>query len=411
MPYMNLRVRELDLHSSRDRMAFIKFPWRIYKDDPYWVPPLIMERKEFFDPKKNPSFKHMDVALFMVEGTYKPEGPGMPIPAPGGAAVPIAPLKQGPLGIISAHINHIHNEFHNERVGFFGFFESVNDKEVAHLLLDTACEWVAERGMTAIRGPMNFSTNDECGMLVDGFNSPPTFLMTYNPPYYPELVESFGFEKAMDLIAYTIDQTQYRSLDDLPPKLLRVVRIVQKRYPNVRVRKMDKSHLADEVDRFKQVYNKAWQKNWGFVPLTDEEIDHMAENLAPIIDPDLAVMAEVRREDGSWEPIGASLTLPDYNQVLKHLNGRLFPFGWLKFLWYRRKIDTARIFAMGVIHEWHNRGIDALMYYETAKELFRKGYKRAEMGWILENNVPMNNTIRSFGGIPYKRYRIYEKEL
>ncbi len=411
MPYINLRIRELDLHSARDRMTFIKFPWRIYKDDPYWVPPLISERKAFFDPNKNPSFKHMDVALFMVEGVYKPEGPTMPIGGPGGAAIPVAPLQEGPLGIISAHINHIHNEFHNERVGFFGFFECVNDKDVAHLLLDTACEWVKERGMEAIRGPMNFSTNDECGMLVDGFDSSPVFLMTYNPPYYPELVESFGFEKAMDLIAYLVDRSKYPSMEDVPPKLQRVIRIVQKRYPNVRVRKMVKADLENEVMRFKQVYNRAWEKNWGFVPLTDEEIDYLAENLVPIIDPDLAMFAEAKKEDGTWEPIGASLTLPDYNQVLKHLNGRLFPIGWLKFLWYRRKIDTARAFAMGVVHEWHGKGIDALMYYETAKELFRKGYKRLEMSWILENNVPMNNTIRSFGGVPYKRYRIYEKEL
>ncbi len=315
------------------------------------------------------------------------------------------------MGRISAQIDRLHLERHGDETGFFGFLEGHDDPAIFLALLQVAADWLRARGMRRMRGPFSWSINQESGLLVEGFDTPPAVMMGHARPWYGPHVEAAGLEKAMDLIAYTIDQTQYHSLDDLPPKLLRVVRIVQKRYPNVRVRKMDKSHLADEVDRFKQVYNKAWQKNWGFVPLTDEEIDHMAENLAPIIDPDLAVMAEVRREDGSWEPIGASLTLPDYNQVLKHLNGRLFPFGWLKFLWYKRKIDTARVFAMGVIHEWHNRGIDALMYYETAKELFRKGYKRAEMGWILENNVPMNNTIRSFGGIPYKRYRIYEKEL
>lgn len=399
MPYVNLRIRELK--TPKERLEFIKFPWRIYKRDPNWVPPLISERKEFFDPEKNPSFKHMDVALFMIEGEYQPDGSPPPPPH----------LRQGPLGIISAHINHIHNEFHGEKVGFFGFFESVNDREVAHRLLKTASDWVAERGMMAIRGPMNFSTNDECGMLVEGFDSPPVVLMTYNPPYYMDLVESFGFTKVMDLLAYIIDTQKYPSLDALPPKLQRVINIVKRRYPHVRARKMNKKDFRNEVERFKHVYNHAWEKNWGFVPLTDEEIDHMAKNLIQIIDTDLAWFAEVRRDDGTWEPIGASLTLPDYNQVLIHMDGKLFPIGWLKFLWYRRKIDTARIFALGVVHKWHGKGIDALLYYETARELFRKGYKRAEMSWLLETNFHVLNSVRNFGGKLYKRYRIYEKPL
>ncbi len=402
MPYTNLRIREIDVSNVRQRMEFIKFPWRIYKGDPNWVPPLISERKAFLDPQKNPSFKHMDVAFFMIDGTYEP-APGETPPPPH--------LRHGALGRIAAIINHQHNRFHNEQVGFFGFFESVNDREVAHLLLNTASRWVAERGMTAIRGPMNFSTNDECALLIEGFDSPPVILMPYNPPYYIDLVESFGFKKAMDLWAHMIDQSQYKSIDDIPEKLVRVVRIVQKRHPEVRIRHMVKANLDDEVERFKQVYNRAWEKNWGFVPLTDEEIEHMADDIKDIVDEELAFFAEVQQPDGTWKPVGASLTLPDYNQVLIHLNGRLFPIGWLKFLWYRRKIDTARIFALGVIHEWHNKGIDALLYYETAKALFRKGYKRAEMGWTLETNDAVNNTIAHFGGRVYKKYRIYEKAL
>ncbi len=405
MPYTNLRLREV--HTPQERLEFIKFPWRIYAHDPNWVPPLISERKAFFDPKKNPSFGHMDVALFLLEGTY--------VPGPDRAVEPRDPrypvLKDGIVGRIAAVVNHLYNEVHNDRVGFFGFFESVNDVDVARFLLETAERWVADRGMRAILGPMNFSTNDECAFLIEGFDSPPVFLMPYNPPYYPALMEAVGYEKAMDLWAHLLDHTQYRSMDDLPPKLLRVVRAVQKRHPEVRVRKMRKKDLRNEIDRFKQVYNKAWEKNWGFVPLTDEEIEHMAQDLVPLIDEDLAFFAEVQREDGTWMPIAASLTLPDYNQVLIHLNGRLFPFGWLKFLWYKRQIDTARIFALGVIHEWHGKGIDALLYYETGKELFRKGYKRAEMGWTLEINDAVNRTIRFFGGRVYKKYRIYQKSL
>jgi len=189
MPYYNLRLREVT--SPRDRMAFIKFPWRIYKGDPYWVPPLISDRKKFLDPTKNPSFEHMDVALFILEGMFKPEGPAVPVAAAPGATLPIPVTGEEPVGTIAAIINHQHNRFHNEEVGFFGFFESVNDREVAHTLLETACDWVAKRGMKAIRGPVNFSTNDECGLLVDGFDSPPVVLMPYNPPYYPELIESW----------------------------------------------------------------------------------------------------------------------------------------------------------------------------------------------------------------------------
>jgi len=248
-------------------------------------------------------------------------------------------------------------------------------------------------------------------MLVDGFNSPPVILMPYNPPYYPELVASYGFEKAMDLLAYIIDHSAYRSMDDLPPKLVRVVQAVRKRHPEVRVRPANMADFENELRRLKHVYNRAWEKNWGFVPLTDEEINHMAKSLRPLLDPDLVFFAEVEKPDGTWEPIAVSITLPDYYQVLKHLNGRLFPFGWLKFLWYRRQIDTARVFALGVVHEWHGRGIDALLYYETAKALFAKGYKRAEMSWILENNMMMNRAIQFFGGVLYKRYRIYEKAL
>ncbi len=402
MPYTDLRLREIDVADVSQRMEFIKFPWRIYKGDPNWVPPLLSERKAFLDPTKNPTFKHLDVAFFMVDGRYEPAV---------GETPPPPHLRRGSLGRIAALINHQHNRFHNEQVGFFGFFESVNDHQVAHLLLDTATRWVANQGMTAIRGPMSFSTNDECALLIEGFDSPPVILMPYNPPYYIDLIESFGFTKAMDLWAHMIDQSKYQSMDDLPPKLQRVVQIVRKRHPEVRVRKMRKADLPNEVERFKQVYNHAWEKNWGFVPLTDEEIEHMADDIKDIVDEDLAFFAEVQQPDGTWKPVGASLTLPDYHQVLIRLNGRLFPIGWLKFLWYRRMIDTARIFAMGVIHEWHGKGLDALMYYETARELFRKGYKRAEMGWTLEINDAVNNTIAHFGGRVYKKYRIYEKAV
>ena len=398
----NLRIHEIDITKRSERKRFIKVPWKIYRGDPYWVPPLISERMEFLDPRKNPSFEHIDAAFFLAEG-YVPMTQ-VASPQPG---LPLAVGSEQVLGSIAAFINHRHNEFHNEQIGFFGFFETVNDYEVAEALLQTACDWVRAQGMTAIRGPANFSSNDDAyGMLVKGFNARPVVLMSYNPPYYPEMVERFGFEKAMDLWAWHADATRFgKNAENLPPKLVRVVEKVRQR-TNVRVRKINLKDWDAEVERVKKVYNSAWELNWGFVPLTDAEMDHLAAGLRQILDPDVIFMAEV---DG--EPVGFSLPLPDMCIPLQHMNGRLFPIGWLKFLWYRRKIDWLRIFALGVIKEYRGRGIDALLYYETAKAAIAKGYRHVEMSWILETNDMMNRAIKMFGAEVYKVYRIYQMPL
>jgi len=368
--------------TPKELEQFILFPWKIYANDPYWVPPLISERKIFFDPSRNPFFKHAEVQLFLA-------------------------LKKGEVaGTISAHINYIHNEFHQEKAGFFGFFECIEDFAVAHKLLETACQWVAERGMEIIRGPMNFSTNEECGLLVEGFDSRPVVMMTYNPRYYVDFIEKAGFYKAMDLYAYIIQAEDLKNnAENLPPKVFKAAGAALS-HPRIRIRKLNFKDFDQEVEKGWKVYNSAWSKNWGFVPLTEEEFKHMAYGLKPFLDPDLVLVAEV---DG--EAVGLSVTLPDLNIPLHKINGRLFPLGWLKFLWYRRKIDTARFFMMGVIEEYRNLGIDAVFYLETAKALLKKGYTRCEMSWILENNTMMNRIIQRLGGRIYKVYRIYEKKL
>ena len=376
------RVIIRPVRNEKDRMQFILFPWRVYADDPYWVPPLISERKEFFDPARNPFYEHADVQLFLAEQD--------------GEVV----------GTISAHINYRHNEFHGEKAGFFGFFECIEDYEVAQALLDTACNWVAERGMELIRGPMNFSTNEECGLLVEGFDSRPVVLMTYNPRYYVDFIERAGFTKAKDLYAYIIDTGIIEgNIQNLPRKVLKAAEAAR-RNPRIVVRNLNMRDFDREVERAWKVYNSAWSKNWGFVPMTRKEFEHMAYGLKPFLDPDLIFAAEA---DG--EPVGVSVTLPDLNIPLHKMNGRLFPFGWIKFLWYKRKIDTARFFMMGVIEEYRTRGIDAIFYLETAKAMLRKGYVRCEMSWILEDNTMMNRIIRRLGGRVYKVYRIYEKKL
>ncbi|MCS7221131.1 MAG: GNAT family N-acetyltransferase [Anaerolineae bacterium] len=376
------------IHTPKERLAFITFPWEVYRGDPNWVPPLISERRAFLDPARNPSFQHMDCQLFVAE-------------------------RNGRIvGTIAAFINYRHNEFHNERIGFFGFFETIPDYTVAEALLSTACDWVRAHGMTAIRGPANFSTNDEVGMLVDGFDSPPVILMTYNPCYYPEFVERFGFRKAQDLLAYHIDIEIFREHpEQAPAKLLRVVEKIRQR-GDFTVRRVDFRRLPEEVERFKAVYNSAWEKNWGFVPLTDAEIDHMAKNLKQIIDPAIVFIAEAE-----GRPIGVILPLPDLNQPLRLAYPRPdVPEWWtlLKFFWHwkmRRRVTLIRVIAMGVIEPYRTRGVDAVMYYEMGKAALERGYKEVEMSWILESNTVTNNTIKALGGRHYKTYRIYEKTL
>jgi GNAT superfamily N-acetyltransferase len=372
-----------ECRTPAERRAFVTFPWRVYRNDPYWVPPLISERMTFFDPRRNPFYQHAEVALFMARRDGEP------------------------VGTIAALINHQHNAFHNEQVGFFGAFEVLPDREAAHALLGTARDWVRERGMTALRGPATFSTNEECGLLIEGFDDPPRILMAYNPPYYRDFIERFGFQKAMDLYAYELTV----EVLDWSEKLVRVVEKLKSR-AKFRVRPGNIRRFREELDRIKKVYNSAWERNWGFVPLTDAEIEHMAAQLIRFVDPDLVFIAEV--DD---EPIGFSLTLPDLNQALRKAYPRPgVPEWWtlIKLLYYwkvRRVVDTIRVLAMGVVESWRAQGVSALFYYETAKAALPKGYRRAEMSWILENNLMMNRDIRTMGGRLYKIYRMYELPL
>jgi RimJ/RimL family protein N-acetyltransferase len=367
---------------DKDLLAFIKLPFRIYKGDPYWVPPLISERKDFLNPEKNPFFEHADVTLFLAR-------------------------RDGEVvGTIAALIDHNHNDFHEERAGSFGFFEAIEDYSVAEALLSTACDWVKERDMEVIRGPLNFSQNQECGLLVDGFDESPVIMMTYNPRYYIDFIERFGFVKAHDLYAYIAERKDFSAVDELPPKLLRVAEKAKEKR-RIKFRKVDMANFERELEMAKEVYNKAWERNWGFVPMTDAEFDHLAANLKPLLDPSLVFVAEA---DG--EPVGVSIALPDLHKPLKHMGGRMFPFGWLKFLWYRRKIDTARLLILGVVEEYRGSGIDALFYLELGREMLKtKRWQRLECSWVLESNEPMCRILERIGTRRYKTYRIYEKSL
>jgi len=372
-----LRIRQVQ--TKRDLSDFIKFPWKIYRGDPLWVPPLIADRKDFFNPQKNPFFKHSEVIFYLAEKNNET------------------------VGRICGILNRNHISFHQEKAGFFGFFECVNDFDVAKSLLDEVKVWLKSKGMEIMRGPMNFSTNDEVGFLLEGFDSAPVFMMSYNPPYYLDFMQKYGMNKAKDLFAYYFDKT-YKP----PDRVVRMAEKIENR-DEIDVRSLNFKNFEGEVQKIKKIYNSAWSKNWGFVPMTDEEFDHLAKNLKMIVDPYMVFIAEV---DG--EPAGFSLALPDLNLVLKRLNGRLFPFGLLKLLWHtkvRKTIDGVRILTMGVIPEYQKRGIDNVFYIRTIGDGIKRGYRWAEMSWVLEDNILMNRVLKIIGARLYKKYRIYEMML
>ncbi|GAB4329512.1 MAG: GNAT family N-acetyltransferase [Candidatus Zixiibacteriota bacterium] len=308
-----------------------------------------------------------------------------------------------PVGRITAHIYHAHNRIHNEKTGFFGFFESIEDFSVAEALWRSAADWLRERGMDRMRGPANFSTNHEVAFLVDGFDSPPVIMMTYNPPYYPAFAERFGFQKAKDLYAYFTDDS-----NPTPERVTRLIDRIRER-TRATIRPINMSQFAKEVERVKAIYDKAWLPNWGFVPMTDAEFEHSAKDMKMLVDPELVLFAEV---DG--QPVGFALALPDINQVLIRLNGRLFPFGLIKLLWLtkvRRSIDMARILLMGILPEYQKRGIDYLLNHELFVRGVARGYRRGELSWILEDNEMMNRLSESLGHRRYKTYRMYDYPL
>ena len=369
---MSLRVDRVA--SKRDLHRFVTLPWEIYRDDPAWVPPLIGDTKKLFDREHHPFYEHGDVVPFLATRGGKP------------------------VGRIAAIRNTAHERFHEESVGFFGFFECVNDPAAASALVDEGRAYMRERNLPRFRGPMNPSTNEECGVLVDGFEHPPRVMMTHSPPYYDALLTGAGLAKCKDLVAYTMEDG-----GTVPDRLERGVNIVLKRNPGVVFRDLNMKDYANEVRRFQKVYNQAWEKNWGFVPMTAAEIEHMAKELKRVIDPGLVRFAE---RDG--EPVGFALALPDVNQALKHANGRLFPLGLLKILWHARKINRVRVIALGLVPEMRRSGLDIVLYRDLFTYGTGKGYHTGEFSWILEDNVAMRRPMESIGDWVYKTYRIYE---
>jgi GNAT superfamily N-acetyltransferase len=370
------------VRTRRERKRFVKVPFHLHRDRPQWVAPLIFERMQFLDPKKNPYFDHAEVELFVAERDGEP------------------------VGRISAQIDHRWDTYQGGSDAMFGFFESAEDAEVARALLDTAAEWAAGKGRTRILGPMDFTTNDELGILIEGFERKPMILEPWHPPFYAELIEAEGFAKTMDVLMWELHFGELKEGTQFDPKIHAAAEKAL-HDEGITIRNMRKRDMAAEVRRFMDVYNEAWGDNWGFVPITDAEVEFQAKNLKQVIDEDWTFMAE---KEG--EVVGAALTLPDINQVMEGLNGRLLPFGWAKFLTGKRKIDQLRVFALGVKHDYRKTGVAAGLYLKHLENASRpEMIKGGEMGWILETNEPMNRAMEGMGGKVVKKYRLYERSL
>ena len=370
-------IKVYPVSSNKQLMQFIKMPWTIYKNDPNWVPHLLMDRKKILSRKKNPFFEHAEAEYFLAE-------------------------YQGKIaGRIAAIKNQLHNKYQNDNAGFFGFFECINNQEVANALFDEAKKWLKDRGCNMMRGPANPSSNDEWGLLIKGFDDPPRLLMTYNPEYYLSLFDDYGLSKEKDLYAFKLETDRVLSSE----KLIRGQEIVKKRSGLV-IHQLNMENFDAELEKVKFVYNKAWAPNWGFVPLTEKEIDAMAKDLKQLVEPKLVLFGEI---DGSL--VGFALVMLDYNQIFINMNGRLFPFGFLKMFTQKKKIQWARIITLGIIPEYQKKGLDSVFYYEIVKRAAELGIYKGEASWILEDNEMMNRGINLMSGEKYKEYRIYKMDI
>ncbi|HEX4620896.1 MAG TPA: N-acetyltransferase [Myxococcaceae bacterium] len=378
LPAVPADLTLVPVSTAADRDAFVKFPYALYKDDPNWVPPLLLERKDFINPRKNPWFEFGTVQLYLARR--------------GGKVI----------GRIAAVDDPHYNAFHGTQLGFFGMFECIDDPGVARALFDAAALWCKARGFREFIGPVNFSTNYECSVLVDGFDSPPVLLMAYNPSYYPGLYEACGFAKAHDLWAWEIDTSK-----PPPEKVRRVAEKVRQREGLV-IRAARMEDFDNEARRIKALYNEAWEKNWGFVPMTEREFDQVARDMKPMIRPELVLIAEVQ-----GEPVAFAMTVPNANEAIRAANGRLFryglPIGLVKLALAQRKIQRVRLVILGVKQKYRKRGIDAVLYLDTLLTSAKLGYPLGEISWTLESNDMVNRSIELMGGRKYKTYRIYQR--
>ncbi|MGA2262761.1 MAG: hypothetical protein ABSH28_15170 [Acidobacteriota bacterium] len=367
---MATEVRKVE--TNKELAEFIDLPWTIYQNYPHWVPPLKKEVEKLITPGKHPFWNHAQRELYIA-------------------------LTNGRIaGRIAAIRDEHHDKVHGEKAGFFGFFETIEDYETAEALFNAARSWCKARGCTFVRGPASPSSNDEYGFLLEGFDKDPAIMMPYNPEYYLRLSERYGFKKAKDLYAFLKMVNS-----DIPARIEKIMQRARKRSP-FKLRPIDPKNFKKDVEIVKTIYNCAWEKNWGFVPMTDEEMNLTAESMKPFYDPELIIIAEL---DG--KPAGVALTVPNVNEVLKKLNGKMNLWGIIKFLRHKGKIKGCRSLVGGCLPEFRKTGLIAEIFYETARRA-RGRYEWCELSWNLEDNDLINKFEKEIGGEIYKKYRLYE---
>jgi len=373
---------ELSIHpvrNSQDLKRFIRVPWTVYARDRCWIPPLLFERKQHLSAK-NPYFRHAEWQAWVAFRNGKP------------------------VGRISAQVDQLRLDRFRDETGLFGFLEAIDDPDTFQLLLETACDWLKGRGMKHVQGPFSFSINDECGLLVEGFDTPPSFMMGHARPYYADRIEALGYSKAKDLLAYRL------GTDFVVPKAMD--RLIAKSSKRISVSPLRRTHVKEDLTILRNLFNDAWANNWGFVPFTREEFDELGRNLVHLVPRDFIQIAAV---DG--KPAAMIVVLPNLNEAARDLNGRLLPLGWLKLLWRlkRHKLRTARITLMGVRQEYQNSRLGIALAYKVMDAVRPpaavQGIEEVEMSWVLEDNNRLRHIIKTLGGDPYKHYRIYEKDI
>jgi len=370
-----------EVRTAAQWKAFFYLPWDIYRSDSSWVPPLVTEQRKLLDRSKNPFFKHAEYNAWLVKSNGKYAGR------------------------ILAYVDHRCNEFYQDRIGFFGFFETVDDFNIGSRLFHYAASWLKGKGMRIIRGPVNLDISNECGILLNGFEYPPYLQMGHNPPYYHELFEAAGFGKGHDLLSYRLNRDMILSDNSLLERLARISRKVMDR-KGIRIRSLDMSRYKTELASINDLYNAFMNQNWGYVPTTIEDMLFTGSSLRQIVNPDMVLFVEL---DG--EVVGCSVSIPDINQVFARLNGRLLPFGIFKFMYYQRKINRMRLMLLGVQQNFRLKGMDVLLYYYTIAKAFEHGIEEAELSWISEDNHVLVSIVEQLGAELYKRYRVYETIL
>lgn len=374
------RISIEKVNSRRTLAQFIDFPHELYAGDPNYVPELFMAQEELLNAKKSPFLKHSEADYFLARS------------------------EDGRIvGRIAAIQNNNYTQFTGDKAGFFGFFDVINNVEAAQLLLDTASNWLRQRGFKRVIGPVNFSTNETCGVLIENFQEPPFVLTTYNYPYYATLLEQYGFVKNVDLLSYDLDPNFLTpEMEDMAARL--ETRLARR---GITIRTLNMKHFDRELEAFLPIYNASWDKNMGFVPMTEAELRQMGKDLKMAVDPDFVFFAE---KDGIT--IGAGITIPNLNEIfIKIKRGRLFPTGIFRFLFGRKSIKSVRIIALGILPEYRRTGLDMCMYVRSYQAALRKGIQRGEASWILENNDLMNRALLQIGGKVFRKHRLYEKAL